>query len=89
MVLFWFLEFSLGFLFHKGIFFFIKASKFIWKSQGPSSISGSPNTCPKDQGIKCHVFLVNTVLLNRCGLPSLKVVFQLSKLFGFLVVGFF
>lgn len=59
----------------------------MWKSVGPSPSSGTPNTCPGEHRFGCYVFILNTVLLNRCGFASLKLVFQHSKLFGF--VGFF
>lgn len=53
---------------------------------GPSSHSGTHKIYPREERIRCHTFLVSTVLLDRSGFSSLKLVFQLLKLFGF---GFF
>lgn len=64
-----------------------KTAKYMWKTMGPSSSSGTPNICLEEHRIRCYVFLTNTVLLNRCGFASLKLVFQLPELFGF--AGFF
>lgn len=50
---------------------------------GSSPSSGTHNICPREDRIRHYTFLVSTVLLNRSGFASLKLVFQLLKLFGF------
>lgn len=66
--------------------YFLKATKCTQSSMGSSSHSGTNNICPRKDRIRCYTFLMSTVLLNRSGFASLKLVVQLLKLFEF---GFF